>query len=144
MTGAGLGLNNRRLALLTCVEALPESLTHARLGQFTDIVRNAGGVATSDAISSLVASQSISGTTAIVVLHHTDCEFLPFTVEFQTLQLSIPDRELSAGSYTDLVHSVGQALAALRASDRITHRDALHGFVYETRTKTVRNVTGPT
>src|SRR6266852_7102015 len=42
------------------------------------VIRNAGGVATDDAIRSLVISQRLLGTEEIVLLHHTDCGMLTF------------------------------------------------------------------
>jgi carbonic anhydrase len=42
------------------------------------VIRNAGGVATDDAIRSLVISQRLLGTKEIVLIHHTDCGMLTF------------------------------------------------------------------
>jgi hypothetical protein len=41
------------------------------------VIRNAGGVATDDAIRSLVISQRLLGTREIILIHHTDCGMLP-------------------------------------------------------------------
>src|ERR1017187_8627105 len=42
------------------------------------VIRNAGGVATDDAIRSLLISQRLLGTEEIVLIHHTDCGMLTF------------------------------------------------------------------
>ncbi len=42
------------------------------------VIRNAGGVATDDAIRSLVISQRLLGTEEIILIHHTDCGMLTF------------------------------------------------------------------
>ena len=42
------------------------------------VIRNAGGVVSDDAIRSLVISQRLLGTEAIVLIHHTDCGMLTF------------------------------------------------------------------
>ena len=41
------------------------------------VIRNAGGVASEDAIRSLVISQRLLGTDEIVLIHHTDCSMAP-------------------------------------------------------------------
>ena len=43
------------------------------------VIRNAGGVASDDAIRSLAISQRLLGTREIVLIHHTDCGMLTFT-----------------------------------------------------------------
>ena len=42
------------------------------------VIRNAGGYATDDAIRSLCLSQQLAGTRRIVVLHHSDCRASQF------------------------------------------------------------------
>ena len=42
------------------------------------IIRNAGGLATDDAIRSLVISQHLLGTEEIIVIEHTGCGMLTF------------------------------------------------------------------
>ncbi len=37
------------------------------------VIRNAGGVASEDALRSLVISQRLLGTEEIILIHHTDC-----------------------------------------------------------------------
>ena len=45
------------------------------------IIRNAGGLATDDAIRSLVISQHLLGTEEIIVIEHTGCGMLTFEDE---------------------------------------------------------------
>lgn len=45
------------------------------------IIRNAGGVATDDAIRSLIISHELLGTQEFLVVNHTDCGMLIFTDE---------------------------------------------------------------
>src|SRR3984893_15535649 len=42
------------------------------------VFRNAGGVATMDAIRSLTISQRLLGTEEVILIHHTDCGILTF------------------------------------------------------------------
>jgi carbonic anhydrase len=69
----------KKVAVLACMDArlniygalgLRESDAH--------VIRNAGGVASDDAIRSLVISQRLLGTREIMLIHHTDCGMLTF------------------------------------------------------------------
>lgn len=73
-----------QLAILTCMDA--------RINLFADLglktgdahlVRNAGGIASDDAIRSLLLSQWLLGTRSIMAIHHTRCGLDTF--EEQTL-----------------------------------------------------------
>lgn len=70
----------KRLAVLACMDARLD--VHKILGLHegeAHVIRNAGGVATDDAIRSLTISQRLLGTNEIVLIHHTDCGMLNFT-----------------------------------------------------------------
>src|SRR5205807_9384942 len=70
---------SRKVAVLACMDARLD--VHKILGlQEGDahIIRNAGGVATDDAIRSLTISQRLLGTNEIILIHHTDCGMLTF------------------------------------------------------------------
>ena len=43
------------------------------------IIRNAGGIATDDAIRSLIISHELLGTQEFAIINHTDCGMLKFT-----------------------------------------------------------------
>ena len=71
---------SRKIAILACMDArldvnkalgLEEGEAH--------VIRNAGGVATDDAIRSLTISQRLLGTEEVFLIHHTDCGMLTFT-----------------------------------------------------------------
>ncbi len=69
----------KRIAVLACMDARLD--VHKILGLEegdAHVIRNAGGVATDDAIRSLVISQRLLGTNEIVLIHHTDCGMLTF------------------------------------------------------------------
>src|SRR5262249_11266596 len=53
-----------------------------------NIIRNAGGRASDDAIRSLVISTELLGTNEIAVMHHTDCGMLKFTNDDLRTKLS--------------------------------------------------------
>ena len=62
------------LAILACMDARldVEEALGLRTGD-AHIIRNAGGLATDDAIRSLIVSQELLGTDEIVVIAHTGC-----------------------------------------------------------------------
>src|SRR6266487_2911219 len=70
----------RGVAVLACMDAGLD--VHKILGLEegdAHVIRNAGGVATDDAIRSLVISQRLLGTHEVILIHHTDCGMLTFT-----------------------------------------------------------------
>src|SRR6202166_5473119 len=70
---------SKKLAVLACMDARLD--VHKILGLQegeAHVIRNAGGVATDDAIRSLVISQRLLGTNEIILIHHTDCGMLTF------------------------------------------------------------------
>ncbi len=70
----------QHVAVLACMDARLD--VHDLLGLEegdAHVIRNAGGVASDDAIRSLAISQRLLGTREIVLIHHTDCGMLTFT-----------------------------------------------------------------
>ena len=69
----------RKLAVLACMDArlTVEDVLGLRSGE-AHIIRNAGGLATDDAIRSLVISQQLLGTEEVIVIEHTGCGMLTF------------------------------------------------------------------
>jgi carbonic anhydrase len=72
----------RKLAVLACMDArlTVEDVLGLRSGD-AHIIRNAGGLATDDAIRSLVISQQLLGTEEVIVIEHTGCGMLTFEDE---------------------------------------------------------------
>ena len=69
----------KKVAVLACMDARLD--VHKILGLDegeAHVIRNAGGVATDDAIRSLTISQRLLGTTEIILIHHTDCGMVTF------------------------------------------------------------------
>src|ERR1043165_8003495 len=69
----------RKLAVLACMDArlTVEDVLGLRTGD-AHIIRNAGCLATDDAIRSLVISQNLLGTEEVIVIEHTGCGMLTF------------------------------------------------------------------
>ena len=70
----------RHTAVLACMDARLNVYDALGLTEGdSHVIRNAGGVATEDAIRSLAISQRLLGTREIILIHHTDCGMLTFT-----------------------------------------------------------------
>src|SRR5450755_1085530 len=72
----------RKIAVLACMDARlgVEQLLGLKTGD-AHIIRNAGGIATEDALRSLIISHHLLGTQEFMVINHTDCGMATFTDE---------------------------------------------------------------
>lgn len=107
-----------------------------------NIIRNAGGVASLDALRSLLLSRHILGTQEIVVLGHTGCglqgldeDDLRSRLERQTGQQS----KTSFGTFDDLNAHVRRQVDRILAHPWIG-QIPVHGLVYEVETGLAREV----
>ena len=136
---------SRKVAVLACMDARLDPARVLGLAEGdAHVIRNAGGRA-QDAIRSLIISQRLLGTTAIAIVHHTDCGMLTFTNP--VIQAKIRD-DLSADAgefdflpFADLERSVRDDLTILRKSPLIAPGTDIRGFVYDVRTGLLNEVT---
>jgi carbonic anhydrase len=126
------------VAVLACMDARLNvyGVLGLREGE-AHVIRNAGGVVTSDEIRSLAISQRLLGTTEIILIHHTECGMLTFTDD--SFKRSIQDEtgikpEWAAEAFTDLEEDVRQSIARIKASPFIPRKDAIRGFVFDVAT----------
>src|SRR2546421_5723162 len=124
----------KKLAVLACMDArlhvskilgLDEGEAH--------VIRNAGGVATDDAIRSLTISQRLLGTTEIILIHHTDCGMLTFTDDAVKRRIQEdtgikPSFALEA--FPDLDEDVRHTIARIKSSPFIPNKN-VRGFVFD-------------
>ena len=131
----------RKLAVVTCMDARLEPLAYLglNLGD-AHVIRNAGGRATEDAIRSLVISQQLLGTEAVLVIHHVDCGMLTFSNEHLRSQLQQTFGAAAAVAnsmdflpFSDLAASVRADVATLKASPLIPDAIPVHGLIYDVR-----------
>jgi carbonic anhydrase len=128
----------KHLAVLACMDARLD--VHKILGLEegdAHVIRNAGGVATDDAIRSLVISQRLLGTKEIVLIHHTDCGMLTFKDDDVKHQIESevgirPSFALEA--FPDLEKDVQQSIARIKASPFVRDKSSVRGFVYDVHT----------
>jgi carbonic anhydrase len=110
----------RKVAVLACMDARldPARVLGLEEGD-AHVIRNAGGVASDDALRSLAISQHLLGTEEIVLIHHTDCGMLTFTDEAfaQKMEAETGTRpEWRTLSFTDLDEDVRKTLERIRES----------------------------
>ncbi len=133
----------RRLAVLACMDArlTVEEVLGLRTGE-AHIIRNAGGLATDDAIRSLVISQHLLGTGEIIVIEHTGCWMLTFTdepVQKQIAEAQGAQADLPLRSFSDLEANLRAQVERIRAHPWV--KDVpVHGLVYEVETGRLREV----
>lgn len=133
----------RRLAVLACMDArlTVEDVLGLRSGD-AHIIRNAGGLATDDAIRSLVISQQLLGTDEVIVIEHTGCGMLTFHDEDVQRDLAAKtgaDVDLPLRAFPDLESNLKAQV------DRIhehpwTKDVPVHGLIYEVETGRLREV----
>jgi carbonic anhydrase len=137
----------KHLAVLACMDARLD--VHKILGLNegdAHVIRNAGGVATDDAIRSLVISQRLLGTNEIILIHHTDCGMLTFKDDEVKRQIESevgirPAFALEA--FPDLEEDVRQSIARIQASPFIPNKSSVRGFVYDVRSGKLEEVKTP-
>jgi carbonic anhydrase len=134
----------RKVAVLACMDARLDPARVLGLDEGdAHVIRNAGGVASDDALRSLAISQHLLGTEEIVLLHHTDCGMLTFTDEdfAQKMEAETGIRpEWRTLSLTDLDEDVRKTLERIRESPFVPRTDNVRGFVYEVETGRLREV----
>jgi carbonic anhydrase len=125
----------KKLAVLACMDARLD--VHKILGLEegdAHIIRNAGGVATDDAIRSLVISQRLLGTEEIILVHHTDCGMLTFKddeLKRQIEQETGIRPAFALEAFSDVQEDVRQSIARIEASPFIPRKSSIRGFVYD-------------
>lgn len=133
----------RRLAVLACMDArlTVEDVLGLRTGD-AHIIRNAGGLATDDAIRSLVISQHLLGTEEVIVIEHTGCGMLTF--EDRPIRNSLADAtgvevDLPLGAFHDLEANLVAQVERIRSHPWVKPVP-VSGLVYEVETGRLRQL----
>jgi carbonic anhydrase len=133
----------KKVAVLACMDARldPAKALGLQEGD-AHVIRNAGGVATEDAVRSLVISQRLLGTEEIVLIHHTGCGMETFTddaVKDQILADTGLRPSFALEAFPRAEDDVKQTAARIRANPFLPHKN-IRGFVYEVETGRLREV----
>ena len=136
----------RRLAVLACMDSriLFERCLGLKPGD-AHMIRNAGGIATEDAMRSLIVSHHLLNTQEFVIINHTDCGLLKVREDELKQKLS-EKMGTSAGApahfhaFDDLEENVRQQVRRVRSHPWIPKQVPVRGFVYDVRTGKLREV----
>ena len=133
----------RRLAILACMDARldVEAVLGLRPGE-AHIIRNAGGLATEDAVRSLIVSQQLLGTDRIVVIGHTGCGLLNADEGALRERLTAATGEtvdMRFGSFDDLEETIRITVERLQTHPWLK-RVPVHGLAFDVATGRLREV----
>ena len=136
---------SKKIAVLACMDARlnVNDLLGLGIGE-AHIIRNAGGIATEDAIRSLIISHELLGTEEFFVINHTDCGMLTFSD--QDLQKKISEKYNSNASgivfhsFDDLEENVKKQVDKIRNTPFLLDAASVTGFVYDVRTGRIKEI----
>lgn len=124
----------RRVAVLTCMDTRIDPLSMLGLERGdAHIIRNAGGLATDDAVRSLSISQRALGTEEVVVVMHRGCGLHGASEDDFRQQLAadgaLPSWRM--GAFEDVEATLHASLERLRKTPEIAHQESIRGFVFD-------------
>ncbi len=125
----------RKLAILACMDArlTVEDFIGLNTGD-AHIIRNAGGIATEDAIRSLIISHELLGTREFLVINHTDCGMLTF--KDRDLQRKLKEKykrdasKIKFYAFPELRENVKEQVKRIKTTPFIPREIPAHGFIY--------------
>ena len=134
------------LAVLTCMDSRLDlfGALGLDLGE-VHLVRNAGGLASEDAIRSLLLSQRLLGTRSVMVIHHTRCGLESFDEETLVNEIASALGErppFRLGAYLNVDEDVRATVALLRQSPFVDDTE-IRGFVFDVDDGAIREVATP-
>lgn len=133
----------RKVAVVTCMDARidPARILGLEEGD-AHVMRNAGGVVTSDMIRSLAVSQHLLGTEEVMIVMHTGCGMhgLDSDAFHAKLEAETGERpRWDARGFPDLDGEVRRSIRRLRESPFVP-RSGVRGFVYDVTLGRLREV----
>jgi len=140
----------RKLAVLACMDArlTVEQFLGLKTGD-AHIIRNAGGIASEDALRSLIISHHLLGTEEFIIVNHTDCGMLTF----RDHELLAKLEKQSGGAFVAPVHfhafsdveeNVRRQIQRVRNHPFIPRHIPVRGFVYDVKTGRLSEVADAT
>ena len=136
----------RRLAVLACMDArlAVQHILGLETGD-AHIIRNAGGIATEDALRSLLISHHELGTEEFIILNHTDCGMMTFKdeelrdrLEKQTGAAAFAPAHFHA--FTDLESNLRRQIERVRSHPWVPKHIPVRGFIYDVKTGRLHEV----
>jgi len=133
----------RKLVILTCMDSRMdlEQLLGLRVGD-AHMIRNAGGLATDDAVRSLILSTHLLGTRSVAIIQHTECGLMSITEEEFRSRLSASTGKdashLQFHAFRDLDQNVREQVARVRRDPFLPKQIEVRGFVYDVKRGSLR------
>jgi carbonic anhydrase len=136
----------KKLAILACMDARID--VHAITGLHegdTHVIRNAGGIATDDALRSFIISAELLGTREFLVVNHTDCGMLTFRdTDLQntlTKKYGANAAKLNFHAFGDLEENVRTQVERIKTNPFIPKNIPVTGFIYDVKSGSLNRVT---
>jgi len=130
----------RHVAVLACMDSriLFEHCLGLRPGD-AHMIRNAGGIATDDAIRSLIVSHHLLDTQEFIIINHTDCGLLKVREDELKTRLAqkmgtSSDTPAHFHAFDDLEENVRQQVHRIKSHPWIPKQIPVRGFVYDVKT----------
>lgn len=130
----------RKFAVLTCMDARIDPAKALGLEEGdAHVIRNAGGLASDDAIRSVVISQSLLGTEEVIVIGHTGCGMETFTNEDIRAKLwedlgCEEARHFDFQPFPTVTDAVTASVQRIKDSPLLPDDYRVSGFVYHVET----------
>jgi carbonic anhydrase len=110
-----------------------------------NIIRNAGGLATGDALRSLIISTHLLGVEEIMVINHTECGMLKFEdaefmhhLEYSSGIATVTPEAFYA--FSNLEFNVNRQVQRIKSHPWIPDIVQVRGFIYDVNTGLLREV----
>ena len=138
----------RHAAVLACMDSriLFEHCLGLRPGD-AHMIRNAGGIATDDAIRSLIVSHHLLDTQEFIIINHTDCGLLK--VKEHELRAKLTEKMGAVASepahfyaFDDLEQNVREQVRKVKRHPWIPKHIPVRGFIYDVKTGKLKEVDG--
>jgi carbonic anhydrase len=130
----------RHVAVLACMDSriLFERCLGLKPGD-AHMIRNAGGIATDDAIRSLIVSHHLLDTREFIIINHTDCGLLKVREEQLKEKLAAKMGTLAGAperfyAFDDLEENVRLQVHRVKSHPWIPKHIPVRGFVYDVKT----------
>src|SRR6476646_11906582 len=135
---------SKKIAVLACMDARlnVNELLGLGIGE-AHIIRNACGIATDDAIRSLIISHELLGTEEFIVINHTDCGMLKYKDEELQKKISekfnIDASSLKFYTFPNLEDNVKEQIKKIKSSPFFPNVP-VHGYIYDVKTGKLKNI----
>lgn len=130
----------RRVAVLACMDCriLFERCLGLEPGD-AHIIRNAGGIATDDAIRSLIISHHLLDTQEFIIINHTDCGMMKvkeyeLRAHLTSKMNAIASEPAHFYAFDDLEANLRQQVIRVKSHPWIPKHIPVRGFIYDVKT----------